>query len=106
MFIERLKNRDYISFASRFGCCLYNVEEVKGNKNEMHVVLMSENYGPLPEFWLSDFDCKVNDFYKNNEKNVKNVWIKTLSAKFGKEYQDAYKAHALKKANKDLEIIN
>ena len=106
MFVERLENRDYVSFAEKFSCCLCNVEKANGNKNEMHVVLMSETYGPLPEFWLSDFDCKVSDFYKAYERDIKNVWIRTLSQKFGSEYVDAYKAYVLKKANKDLQIAN
>jgi len=85
MFIEKLKKEQISEFAARFDC---SVAELKKDDECIYVKFFTGSYGPQPEFWLTDFECKASEYFSKMENSVQKQWRNFLYNKFGEQYKN------------------
>lgn len=87
MFVEKLTDKNLKDFAEKFNCSLTTILKYNNDDMIIYLKLFNGSYGPQPEMTLSDFDCRLNDYYSFANEKIKTDWIKFLYEKFGEEYK-------------------
>lgn len=90
MFVERLTNNDLKDFAEQYGCSLTSIMKIHDSDMTICLRLFNGSYGSQLEVKLTDFDCRLNDYYGFANGKIKTDWVKFLYEKFGEDYKTKF----------------
>lgn len=100
MFIDKLRKIDFEDFIKQYG---FELDKIlfTGNKQLRLDIKNEKNLC----FYVTDFSCKVTNYYKEYPDNIEKNWLKFLYKKFGNEFLNAYREDFITKHNNIIQDI-
>lgn len=104
MFVERLTTEDFIEFSKQFNLDFNRFLPL--NNNQYRIDLINNENNKKVYFYVTDFDLKVEKFYKFYPDEIEGMWFEFLYNKFGNDYKKAFNENQFKNNKLNSEMIN
>lgn len=99
MFIEKLRKNDYENFVKQYG---FELDKILYTSNkQLRLDIKNKDI----YFYVTDFSCKVANYYKEYPENIEKNWFRFLYNTFGNDFLNAYREDFITKHNEIIKEI-